>query len=121
MSAKSGQSHGVMMNHLFNNTRRWLASVALGAFIVPMVHAAEPAVNAQQLALAERAIKYCGSVDPKLSKPLADKVAEMIKGVSAGAVAKIRGSDDYKKAYALMDSFVAQVDERNAKVLCADS
>lgn len=106
------------MNKLFTGVA---ASLALGFFLAPMVHADEAALNAQQLGLMDRALKFCGLVDPVLSKKLEAKVAELLKGASADTVAKARNSADYKNAYAMMDGFIAQVDEHNAKKLCAES
>ncbi|HEX4152447.1 MAG TPA: hypothetical protein VHY75_09615 [Steroidobacteraceae bacterium] len=86
-----------------------------------VAHAAGSPLNAQQLGIFDRVLKFCGPVDPALSKKLEAKIAELIKGHSADEVAKARGSEKYKEGYQSMDSFVSQVDDRNAKTLCSES
>lgn len=109
------------MNNRFNRLRRLAATLALGCFVLPMAHAGEPALNAQQLGMAESALKFCGPVDPAAATKLKDKIAELLKGASDEALAKARASDEYRKAYEMMNGFTAQVDEHDAKTLCADS
>jgi hypothetical protein len=78
-------------------------------------------INAQQLAVVDRALVFCGPVDPESAKKLKDKVGELTKGASADAVAQARGSDVYKQAYSNMGSFIDQIDPRNAKVACTNT
>jgi len=107
--------------------KRTMRSAAILAFALSGIAgpaaalAGEPQINAQQLAIAERALEFCGPVDPDNTKKLREKVAELVKGASPDAVARARGSDEYKKAYVSMDGFITQVDARNAKVVCANT
>jgi hypothetical protein len=81
----------------------------------------ETTINVQQLAVVDRAIEFCGPIDPGSSQKLKDRVAALVKGASADAVVQARASDEYKKAYSTMDSFIAAIDSRNAKVACANT
>jgi hypothetical protein len=110
-----------MMNKLFNGVRALSASLSFGLLAASGVHAGEPALNAQELAVTERVLKLCGPVDPVAAKKLQDRVSELVKGRSEVDLAKARDSEEYKKGYTLIDGFVAQVDEHNAKALCTDS
>jgi hypothetical protein len=110
-----------MMNKLFNGVRALSASLSFGLLLASGVHAGEPALNAQELAVTERVLKLCGPVDPVAAKKLQDRVSELVKGRSEADLAKARDSEEYKKGYTLIDGIVAQVDEHNAKTLCTDS
>jgi hypothetical protein len=83
--------------------------------------AASPAIKVQQLALADRALEFCGPIDADSSKVLKEQIAALVKGASADVVAQARGSESYKAAYSSMDGFIGQIDPRNAKVVCANS
>jgi hypothetical protein len=98
-----------------------IGAAVLLAFWASLGHAGETTVDAQQLGILDRAVKYCGPVDPATKQKLEAKVARLLEGTSAAAVAQARSSADYKQSYASMDSFIGQVDARNAKVLCADT
>src|ERR1700688_3704274 len=107
-----------MMNKFFNGIGCVAASLSFGLLVIPVVHAGESALNAQQLAVTERVLKFCGPVDADAAKKLQDKVSELVKGRSEADLAKARDSEEYKQGYTLIDGFVAQVDEHNAKALC---
>lgn len=78
-------------------------------------------LNPQQLGILERLLKYCGPVDPASSKKLQAKFNAMVKGASPEALSEARSSDRYKEGYSVMDGFIGQVDQRNAKIVCTDS
>ena len=109
------------MNKFFNGIGCVTVSLSFGLLVVQVVHAGESALNAQQLAITERVLKFCGPVDAGAAKKIQDKVSELVKGRSEADVAKARESEEYKKAFTLIDGFIAQVDEHNAKTLCSDS
>lgn len=87
----------------------------------PKAAAAEPPINVQRLAVTERALEFCGPVDADSAKKLKDRVAELTKGASADTLAEVRSSETYKQAYATMESFIGEIDPRNAKVACANT
>ena len=109
------------MNNIFAGMGRLAASLSFGLLMVSWAHAGEPALNAQQLAITERVLKFCGPVSEDAAKKLRDRVSELVKGRSVEDLAKARDSEEYKKGYALMEGFIALVDEHNAKTLCSDS
>ncbi|MEP6883302.1 MAG: hypothetical protein ABJC66_01005 [Gammaproteobacteria bacterium] len=97
------------------------ATLSISLLAIPCVHAGEPALNAQQLAITERVLKFCGPVNPDAAKKLQEKISEMVKGRSEADLATARDSEEYKKGYAMIDGIVAQDDEQNAKALCKNS
>lgn len=109
---------------MINRTSRSVAILVLSFWGIAgpaAAFAAEPQIDAQRLAITERALEFCGPVDPDNSKKLREKIAQWLKGASPDALARTRGSDDYKKGYASMDKFMADIDPRNAKVVCANA
>lgn len=87
----------------------------------PLALADEPAINAQQLGIIEGALKYCGSIDQESAKKLQAKADEIAKGASAASLEQARSSDAYHKARNLVEGFISQVDEHNAKAACSDT
>jgi hypothetical protein len=87
----------------------------------PKAAVAAPLINAQRLAVTERALEFCGPVDADSAKKLKDQVAELTRGASADALAQARDSEAYKQAYSSMESFIGEIDPRNAKVVCANT
>jgi hypothetical protein len=82
---------------------------------------AQTKINAQQLAVVDRALEFCGPIDPDSAKKLKEQVAALVKGASPDDVVLARGSETYKSAYSTMDGFIGQIDPRNAKVACANT
>ncbi len=80
-----------------------------------------PQINAQQLAVVERALEFCSPIDADSAKKLKEHVAALTKGASADALTQARSSEVYKAAYSAMDGFIGQIDPRNAKVACANT
>jgi hypothetical protein len=109
------------MNRYFNKQLPIIACIAYGAFAAALpAHAAEPAVDAQQLGIMESVLHFCGPVDPDSASKLKEKVAKMVQGASEAALAKVRESDEYKHSYDIVNGFVGQVDEHNAKLVCSE-
>jgi hypothetical protein len=95
--------------------------VGLSAFTAVPLAQADASVNARQLAITERTLKFCGPLDPEAAKKLQAKLDQQKRGISDSALAEARKSEEYQKAYLLIGNFIAQVDEHNAKTLCADA
>lgn len=99
-----------------------ILAVALGGIAgSAAAFAGEAPIDAQKFAITERALEFCGPVDPDISNKLREKVAQMVRGATPDAVARVRSSDDYKKAHSTMDEFITKIDPRNAKVFCANT
>lgn len=79
------------------------------------------AVNVQSLGITESVLLFCGPVDPEAAARLKEKIAQLLQGASDDAVAKLRGSDEYRKAYDSVTAFVGSVDQRNARRFCSES
>lgn len=96
--------------------------LTVGGFLAAATaFAGDARIDPQKLAITERAVEYCGPIDPAISNKLREKVAEMVKGVTPDALARIRGSVDYKQTQSSMDQFISKIDPRNAKVFCANT
>jgi hypothetical protein len=109
------------MNRYFHKQLPTIACIAYGVFAAALpAQAAEPAVDAQQLGIIESVLHFCGPVDPDAATKLKEKVAKMVQGASEAALAKVRESDTYKHSYDMVNGFVGQVDEHNAKRVCTE-
>jgi len=96
----------------------WLAC----GLAVESVWAGEAAaVNEQSRGITESVLHFCGPVDPEAAARLKEKIAQLVQGASEDAEAKLRGSDEYRKAYDSVTDFVGKVDERNARRFCSVS
>jgi hypothetical protein len=94
------------------------ALCALGAW--SPAFADEPAPNPRELGLAEGLLSYCARVDAGAAERIQEQVKSMVQGISADAVARIRGSDEYHQAYDAVTDFVAKVAAPNAKRPCQE-
>ena len=77
--------------------------------------------DAHALGITERLLKYCNGVDPSGAEKLREKIKRLAAHASEQTLARIRRSDEYRKAYVSMDEFVAKIDEHNAKRACSGS
>jgi transcriptional regulator with XRE-family HTH domain len=100
-------------------------SLACGCLLACLAHADAPGLTAQQLAqklgVTEGALSYCNSIDPASAKKLRAKVADLEKEASAEYLAQARNSDEYREAFAQIESFAARVDQHNAKTMCTNT
>jgi hypothetical protein len=109
------------MSRNFKKPLPMIACMACGVFAAALpALAAEPTVDAQQLGIMESVLHFCGPVDPVATAKLQEKVAKLVEGASEAALAKVRNSDAYKHSYDMVNGFVGQVDEHNAKTVCTD-
>jgi hypothetical protein len=80
-----------------------------------------PQPPARALGIAEAVVSYCSKVDPAALAQYQAMVKAVAPDASDQALAKLRQSEDYVKAHASVDDFVAKVDEHNAKKVCTES
>ena len=74
--------------------------------------------DARVLGITESALKYCTGLDPSAGVKLELQKRKLVRGASQQDLDKIRGSNEYRQAYAAESDFVAKVDEHNAKRIC---
>jgi hypothetical protein len=86
-----------------------------------LVQAEEPAPNARALGITESMLKYCARVDASAVVRLKEQARLLVQGASAQTVARVRNTDDYRKAYDSVTDFVGKVAEQNAKRPCEAS
>jgi hypothetical protein len=96
------------------------AYVLLGARPTKVL-ADEPAPNAHAIGIAESMLKYCARVDADVALKLRDKVRTLEQRASRDELARLRSSDEYRKAFDSVTYFTGKVDEHNAKRLCSES
>ena len=72
------------------------------------------------LGITESMLTYCTKVDAESAAKYRDRVKVLVQGASNDSLAKVRGSDAYRKARASMDDFVSKIDEHNAMRMCSN-
>ena len=98
------------------------ATASLACCFPLLTHADDDSPQqAKSLAVLERMLQYCGSIDPDAAAKLHDKIKDLTKDLSEQQVAGLRKTSEYQSSYSVVEGFVGQVDEHNAKKLCAES
>jgi len=97
-----------------------VVAAVLGVFMAPLAPAQEPAPDAKALGITEALLSYCARVDPTAAPRFQERVKSVAMGASDDVLARLRQSEDYMKAHAAVDDFVAKVDEHNAKKVCME-
>jgi hypothetical protein len=96
------------------------ALIACATLVVPpLVHADVTAPNAQTLAVAESALKFCGSIDSGAVEKIRQKIKVLEQGASEKQLAQARGSAEYRQAYDAVTQLTGRIDAENAKQFCA--
>jgi hypothetical protein len=96
--------------------------VLCGTVALAQLALADPAApDAKALGISEAVLSYCARVVPSVAAKYQERVKRVAQGASAATLAKVRNSDEYRKAHASVDDFVGKVDEHNAKVVCSES
>jgi hypothetical protein len=98
----------------------------LGGVLVALVAAtalwtrASPAraPDVHRLAVTEAALDYCRQAWPAALPAINERVRQLSQGISKGELNVLREGDDYLRAHASMEQFVARVDPRNARSVC---
>jgi hypothetical protein len=74
----------------------------------------------RSLGVTESILSYCAKVDAAAAAKYQESVRQLTDGASDEVLAKVRGSDEYRRARQSMEDFVKTVDEHNAKQLCSN-
>jgi hypothetical protein len=93
--------------------------VAVGLVLAGNAWADGSAPDPGALGTIEALVGYCSKAAPTEAAKYQEQVKQLLKGQSEREIAGIRGSEEYRKAYATMAEFVDKVDQRNAKVACS--
>ena len=96
-----------------------LLSLLVAAVLAP-ANAQEPAPDPKALGLTEALFSYCAKADPPSAARYKEKIKAAEQRASDEILAKVRQSDEYLKAHAAVDDFVAKVDEHNSKKVCME-
>jgi hypothetical protein len=107
----------------FNNKRRisTLTLTCAAAVLPLLVQADEPTLDGRVLGAAEAVIDYCARLDPSAADRYRQQFKLMVKGANEEALAKLRGSEDYKQARADAQDSLGKLDPNDAKQTCAQS
>jgi hypothetical protein len=73
------------------------------------------------LGITEAMLDYCSKAYPESTVKYQYQVTRLTQGASAEALAKVRGSAQYRQAHDAEGDFVSKVDPRNAKRVCGKS
>jgi len=75
--------------------------------------------NAQSLGRADALLDYCTKADPSSVAKLQERIKEFSQGVSDAELAKMRNTDEYRKANGAERDLLAKIQPRNARSACA--
>jgi hypothetical protein len=81
----------------------------------------EPAPDARALGITEAIVSYCSKVDPASAAHYKERIRLVADNASEEKLARLRQSEEYQRAHASVDEFVAKVDEHNSRKVCAES
>lgn len=102
-----------------NRWMYWGGLLACGGLAGPvLVQADAPAPDARKLGVTESILDYCTKTDPSSADKIRYEIQLLTRGTSPQALAKVRGSDAYRRARDAEDEFVKQVEPRNARRIC---
>jgi len=96
-----------------------IALLALGWSGVALVAEFKEAPDPHALGMTEAVFDYCAKADPKGAAKVRARLKRLVQGASRETLAKVRKSDEYRKARSSVEDFVAKVDERNASRVCS--
>jgi len=111
---------GWNVERLFSKRTVLIALLALGWSGVAL--ADQPKAQAPDphaLGMTEAVFDYCAKADPKGAAKVRARLKGLVQGASRETLAKVRKSDEYRKARSSVDDFLAKVDERNASRVCS--
>ena len=115
-----GGHPGSNVERLFSRRTVLIAILALGWSGVALAAECEPqAPDPHALGMTEAVFDYCAKADPKGAAKLRARLKRLVQGASRETLAKVRKSDEYRKARSSVDDFLAKVDERNASRVCS--
>ena len=87
--------------------------------VMPAPEEAKPTPDARPLATVEAILDYCARLDASAADKYRQQAGLVSQGVDEETLARIRESDEYRQAHGEIDEFLAKVDARNAKKVCA--
>lgn len=87
--------------------------------VTPTPEEAKPVPEARPLATVEAILDYCARLDAAASDKYRQQAGLVSQGADEETLARIRETDEYRQAHGEMDEFLAKVDARNAKKVCA--
>ena len=75
--------------------------------------------NARSLGHADAILDYCTKADPSSVPNLQERIKQFSQGVSDADLAKMRNTDEYRKANGAEHDFLDKTQARYAKSVCA--
>jgi hypothetical protein len=96
------------------------ALVACCALAAPSLAAPDgQAPDARTLGVTEAMLDYCTKAYPASADKFQFQIKRLIQGASQETLAKVRSSEQYRRAHDAEVDFVSKVDPRNAKRTCS--
>ena len=97
----------------------WAGLLGCGALAGPVLAQADtPGPDARKLGVTESILDYCTKAYPSSADKIRYEIQLLTRGASPQALAKLRSSDEYRRARDAEDEFVKQVEPRNARRVC---
>jgi hypothetical protein len=104
----------------FDRRSYWIA-VACAFLAAPWAASAgETGPDPRTLGLTEGLLQYCSKSAPSTTVGYREKIMRLVQGVSEQELARVRASAEYLQARSSLEEFTSQVDEHNAKRMCAN-
>jgi len=98
-----------------------IVSALAGFAGAPAAQAAAPTLDVQAIGITQAALDYCGKVDPSTKVRLEAKLADLQKGANEDQLARLRRTENYRKAYDSVSEFTAKIEgERNGHRFCSE-
>jgi hypothetical protein len=98
----------------------FIALLACCGLAWPALAQADPHTpDARALGITEAMLDYCSKAYPSSAVKFQYQITRLTQGASAETLAKVRGSEEYRRARDAEGDFVGKVDPRNAKRVCS--
>jgi hypothetical protein len=94
-----------------------IAAVAISQLAL----AGEPAPDAKSLATIEAIMDHCAEADPAYASNYHERVQLVTQGASEDTLAKVRKTDEYRRAHDSAVESLAKVNEQDAKKICSQA
>jgi hypothetical protein len=92
-----------------------------GLALAPLAFADAPMPNAQALGVAESVLNFCGPIDPGGADKLRQLVRLLVQGANDQQLARVRGSEEYRKAYDSVVELTGKIDRHDVNKFCSEA
>jgi hypothetical protein len=109
-----------MMCRVSNKPMGFIALLACCGLAWPALTQADGQTpDARVLGITEAMLDFCAKAYPSSAVKFQYQITRLTQGASAETLAKVRSSEEYRRAHDAEDDFVGKVDPHNAKRVCS--